>query len=147
MKRLFCLLLLLSLLPVASLADLPDLSSLSFVELLELSYQVQNMLFEQSLPSGVLLPAGGYIVGSDVPAGEYRADAVSDVGGRVAVYRSQFDAVNNPGSYISEYYLGNMYGTLVIRLVLEKGNYLTVKYNSLRLYPYYGLTDLSVPKE
>ena len=147
MKRFCCFLLFIVLLPIVSLADLPDITNLTRDELLQLSYQVQNLLFEKTLPDGVLLPAGEYIVGADIPAGEYRADAVSDVGGRVAVYRSKEDAVNRPGSYIAEYYLGDMWGTLVFRLVLEEGNYITIKYNSLKLYPFYSLEDLSVPKQ
>ena len=146
MKRFFCLILVLVLLPIIALADLPDLSGLSYDELLQLSYRIQNMLFEQALPDGILIPAGDYIVGVDIPAGEFRADAVSDVGGAVQVYKSKQDAEEHPLSYITEIYLGNMYGTLVFRLVLENGNYLRIKYNSLRLSTYYGLADLSNPK-
>lgn len=146
MKRFFCFLFGLVFFPFVSFADLPDVSDLTKEELLQLDYIVQNLLFEKSLPEGVLLPPGGYYVGADIPAGEYRADAVSSVGGHVAVYRSKDDAENNIGSYIQEYYLGDMWGTLVIRLVLEEGNYMTVKYNSLKLYPFYSLEDLSVPK-
>ena len=147
MKRFFCFLFVLVLLPVVSLADLPDLSGLSRDELLELSYLVQNMLFEQSLPDGVLVPAGDYIVGADIPAGEFRADVVSDVGGYVQIYKSKDDMENRPLSYISEIYLGNMWGTLVFRLVLEEGNFLRIRSNSLRLSTYYGLVDLSNPKQ
>lgn len=146
MKRFLCLLALAVFLPIFAQADLPDVSLLSKDELLQLSYLVQDLLFQKSLPDGVLLPAGEYIVGADVPAGEYRADAVSDVGGRVAVYPSKESFEKSPSSYISEYYLGKMYGTLVFRLVLEDGNFVTIKYNSLKLYPYYGLEDLSVSK-
>lgn len=147
MKRFFCFLLVLVLLPVVSLADLPDLSGLSYDELLELSYLVQNMLFEQALPDGLLVPAGDYIVGADIPAGEFRADVVSDVGGYVQVYKSKSDMENSPLSYISEIYLGNMWGTLVFRLVLEEGNYLKIWGNSLRLSTYYGLADFANPKK
>ena len=147
MKRFFCFLLVLVLLPVVSLADLPDLSGLSYDELLELSYLVQNMLFEQALPDGLLVPAGDYIVGADIPAGEFRADVVSDVGGYVQVYKSKADMESSPLSYITEIYLGNMWGTLVFRLVLEEGNYLKIWGNSLRLSTYYGLADFANPKK
>ena len=147
MKRFFCFLLVLVLLPVVSLADLPDLSGLSYDELLELSYLVQNMLFEQALPDGLLVPAGDYIVGADIPAGEFRADVVSDVGGYVQVYKSKADMESSPLSYITEIYLGNMWGTLVFRLVLEEGNYLKIWGNSLRLSTYYGLADFDNPKK
>ena len=147
MKRFLCLLFVLMLFPVVSFADLPDVSGLSRDELLQLSYIVQNLLFEKTLPDGILFPAGDYVVGADIPAGEYRADVVSDVGGVITIYPTKGDCEKNPLSYISETYLGNMWGTLVFRLVLENGNYVQLKYNSLKLYPYYGLEALSVPKE
>ena len=146
MKRFVCFLFVLVLLPVASFAELPDLSGLSNDELLQLSYLVQNMLFENLLPDGVLVPAGEYIVGADIPAGEFRADVVSDVGGVVHVYPSKEAMEKSSSSYTTEIYLGDMWGTLVFRLVLEPGNVLSIKYNSLRLSTYYGLVDFSNPK-
>ena len=148
MKRLFCVLLIaFLLLPSAVLADLPDLSSYSHDELLLLNDHLQQILFDASLPDGILVPAGTYIVGVDIPAGDYRADVVSDVGGGVTVYASKETAEAHPLSYLDEFLLGNMWGTLVFRLKIEDGNYLEIKSNSLRLYPYKGLLDLSVPKE
>ena len=138
MKKLLCLFLTLVLLPYVAFADLPDLSNLSQDELIELSHLVQSMLFDSSLVDGVLIPAGEYIVGVDIPAGTYRADAVSDVGGVCAVYASASDKTR-----LSEVYLGNMYGTLSFRLVLEDGNRLFIKYNSLKLFPYTGIMDFS----
>ena len=103
--------------------------------------------FEKALPDGVLIPAGDYIVGVDIPAGDYRADVVSDVGGTITVYPSKRKAEENSLSYINEISLGNMWGTLVFRLTLENGNYVRLKHNSIKLYPYAGLLDLSIPKE
>lgn len=138
MKRILCLLFVLFLLPVVSFADLPDLTGLSRDELVELSEMIQAILFDQSLSDGILIPAGEYIVGVDLPAGTYRADAVSDVGGVCAVYPSVSD-----NSRTTEIYMGNMYGTLTFRLILEDGNRLVIKYNSLKLYPYNGIMDFS----
>ena len=142
MKRFFCFLFVLVLLPLVSFADLPDLSSLSRDELIELSHRIQSILFDSSLVDGVLIPAGEYIVGVDLPAGVYRADVVSDVGGVCAVCPSASETRRT-----QEYYLGNMYGTLTFRLTLEEGNLLTIKYNSLRLYPYSGMMDFSSPNK
>lgn len=103
--------------------------------------------FDQKLSEGVLLPAGDYIVGVDIPSGDYRADVVSDVGGIIRVYRTKAEAEKSSLSYINEINLGNMWGTLVFRLTLEDGNYIQLKYNSLKLYPYAGLLDLSMPRE
>ena len=142
MKRFFCFLFVLVMLPVVSLADLPDLSALSREELYELSSLIQTMLFDSALVDGVLIPSGDYIVGVDLPAGTYRADVVSDVGGVCAVYPSASD-----NSRTFEAYLGNMYGTLSFRLILEDGNLLHIKYNSLKLYPYTGIMDFSSPNK
>lgn len=147
MKKLLTIILILALaVPAAAFADLPDISNLSKDELLQLDRIIQNILFEQTLPDGVLMPAGNYIVGADIPAGDYRADTVSDTGGIITVYKTKEDAENRPLSYISEVSLGNMWGTLVFHLVLEEGNYVRLKYNSLKLYPYAGLVDMSIPK-
>lgn len=148
MKRLISFVLILALfVPAAAFADLPDISSLSKDELIQLDRMIQSVLFDQALPAGVLVPAGDYIVGVDLPAGDYRADVVSDVGGIVTVYRSKEDAEERALSYLTEISLGNMWGTLVFRLTLEEGNYLRLKYNSIKLSPYAGLIDLSVPRE
>jgi len=146
-KKIICLFLALLLFPVVSLADLPDISGLTRDELIELSHLISNALFDQSLPYGVLMPAGDYIIGVDIPAGDYRADTVSDVGGSISVYRSKEEAEKHAMSYISELYLGEMWGTLVFRLTLEEGYYVRLRSNSLKLYPYAGLVDLSIPKE
>lgn len=148
MKKLIAVILIMALaVPAAALADLPDISNLSKEELLKLSYLVQNKLFEKTLPDGVLMPAGDYIVGEDIPAGDYRADTVSDVGGIIQIYPSKAAYEKSSLSYDMEIYLGNMWGTLVFRLVLNNGNYVRLRSNSLKLYPYYGLEDLSIPKE
>ena len=142
MKRFFCILFTLVFFPVFTFADLPDLSGLSRNELIELSHVVQSMLFDSSLVDGVLIPAGEYIVGVDLPAGIYRADVISDVGGVCAVCPSASDTRRT-----QEYYLGDMYGTLTFRLTLEDRNKLIIKYNSLRLYPYTGIMDFSSPNK
>ena len=140
MKKLITLLLILALaLPGLALADLPDISGLTTEELLRLDWAIQDILFERTLEDGVLLPAGEYVVGADMPAGDFRADAVSDVGGAVTVYKNVDDYKN--GDYTSIVFLGNMYGTLTFHLYLETGNVVTIKYNSLRLYKYHGLMD------
>ena len=140
MKRFLCVLLVLALLPVVSFADLPDLSGLSRDELFELSHLIQSMLFDSSLVDGVLIPPGDYIVGVDIPAGTYRASVLSDFGGVCAVYPSASD-----NHRILEVYLGDLYATHAFRLILEDGNRLYIKLNSLKLYPYTGIMDFSSP--
>lgn len=148
MKRLITIILaMVMIVPATSLADLPDISKLTREELEELNRIVQDALFEQTLPEGVLVPAGDYVVGIDIPAGDYRADVVSDVGGIIRVYPSKEEYEKSSLSYITETNLGNMWGTLVFHLVLEEGNFVMLKYNSLKLYKYAGLIDMSIPKD
>ena len=143
MKKLIALLLILVLaLPASVHADLPDISGLTTDELLHLDWAIQAILFERTIEDGVLIPAGTYIVGADMPAGDFRADAVSDVGGLVTVYKNVDDYRKHVISdKKEEVYLGNMYGTLSFHLLLEEGNVVVIKFNSLRLYQYHGLMD------
>ena len=147
MKKLFAVILIFSLiLPAASFAEIPDISSLTDDELLQLDWQIQAILFDHQLDEGVLVPAGVYIVGADIPAGEYKADTVSDVGGMVKVYKTVSDYEKGGFNYLSEIYLGNMWGTLTFRLKIESGNVLYIYSNSLKLYRYHGLMDFQESK-
>ena len=142
MKKLLAIILILVvLLPAAAFADIPDISELTNDELLQLDWQIQAILYEHQLEDGVLVPAGVYIVGIDIPAGEYKADTVSDVGGLVKVFKSVTDYENGLYNYMSETLLGNMWGTLSFRLKIEDGNVLYIYSNSLKLYRYHGLMD------
>lgn len=148
MKKLITLILaFVLLLPAAALSDLPDISSLSDEELLQLDWKIQAILFDHQLDDGVLVPAGVYVVGADIPAGEYKADTVSDVGGMVKIYKTVSDYEKGGLNYLSEIYLGNMWGTLTFRLNIEPGNVLYIYSNSLRLYRYHGLMDFQEPKK
>lgn len=148
MKKLITVILILALLlPAAVLADLPDISGLTDEELLHLDWQIQAILYEHQLDDGVLVPQGTYVVGADIPAGEYRADAVSDVGGSVTVYKN-YDSYQKGGlNYLEEFMLGEMWGTLTFRLKIEEGNVLVIRSNSLRLYFYHGLMDFQEGKK
>ena len=147
MKKLLTLILILALaLPAAALADLPDISDLTDEELLHLDWQIQAILYEHQLEDGVLVPAGVYVVGADIPAGEYRADTVSDVGGCVKIYKSVADYEEGSWNHFSETYLGKMWGTLTFRLNIEDGNVLYIYSNSLKLYRYHGLMDFQEGK-
>lgn len=148
MKKLFAMLMVLAaIVPAAACADLPDISGLTKEELLQLDWQIQAQLYEYQLEDGVLVPGGVYIVGADIPAGEYKADVVSDVGGSVRVYKTVNDYEKGSYNYLSEIYLGNMWGTLTFRLKIEDGNVLDIYCNSLRLYRYHGLMDFQEEKQ
>lgn len=148
MKKLITLLLILALaLPAGAMADLPDISGLTDEELLQLDWKIQAILFDHQLEDGVLVPAGVYVVGTDIPAGEYKADTVSDVGGCVKLYKTVADYEKGSYNHFSEIYLGNMWGTLTFRLKIEEGNVLYIYSNSLKLYRYHGLMDFQEGKK
>lgn len=145
MKKLTIIILILALIlpaavPAEEYPDLPDLSVFDREDLAEIASQINAILFPFALEEGVLIPAGEYIADVDIPAGTYRADAVSNVGGVCMVY--------NPfGELISEVYLGDMYGTYTFRLVLNSQDRVVIKYNSLKMYPYNGILDFPEVKE
>ena len=148
MKKMIIIILIMAItIPALAIADLPDISGLTLDELKQLDNNIHDTLFKELLPSGILVPAGEYIVGVDIPSGDYRADTVSDVGGIVTIYPSKQDKEKRTLSYRQEILLGKMWGTLVFRLTLNEGEYLVVNSNSLKLYPYQGLMDMSTPKE
>ena len=124
MKKLITIILILALaVPAAALADLPDISGLSEEELIELSHQIQMILFNEKLINGVDVPAGEYTVGTDLPAGTYR----------MVIVEEQKMAID-------ESFLGEYWGVTEIgKITLSDGNILRISGNTLRLFAYTGL--------
>jgi len=76
MKRLITIILILALiLPASSLADV-ILNGMTTDELLELRRQINLQLFNEKLLDGVDVDPGKYIVGEDLPAGDYRVEVI-----------------------------------------------------------------------
>lgn len=138
MKKLLTVILILALaLPAAALAAIPDISGLSTDELLELNRQIQLRLFSEQLVNGVEINPGIYVVGKDIPAGSYRADAIVPAGtfmvGYVAVYMSE--------EVMSEVF-GCIFGQgtdKTGKFTLEDGQVFEVSAFPIKLYPFTGL--------
>ena len=136
MKRFLALFVLLILFPVFSLADLPDISNLTTDELLELNHQIQSRLFSQKLVDGVDVPAGEYIVGEDIPSGNYRLVVMfPKSGGTFKVYPLSKDDYATVDSFLGEFWGVTEIG----KVALEDGNIVTISGNTLRFLPYTGL--------
>lgn len=138
MKKLITLLLILALLlPAAALADLPDISGLSADELIELNHRIQLRLFSEQLVNGVLINPGQYVVGEDLPAGSYRAEAILPSNtftiGLACVYNPDDLFSETSGSITGEGY------TSIGKIIMEEGQIFIVDTYSIMLYPYTGL--------
>lgn len=138
MKKLLTLILALALiLPAAASASIPDISDLTTVELFELSRQINLRLFSEQLVNGIDIDPGVYVVGRDIPAGSYRADATvpenTFMVGYVAVYVSE--------DLMSEVF-SCMFGNGVDKVgkfTLTDGQVFEVASFPIRLYAYTGL--------
>lgn len=71
MKRLITIILILSLVPVVAMSDLPDISDLTYEELVQLKDQINLAMWNSSEWQEVLVPAGVWIVGEDIPEGHW----------------------------------------------------------------------------
>ena len=71
MKKLFCLLIVLLFVPLVSFADVPDISGLTFDELVELREKINLAIWNCSEWQEVVVPAGLWQVGVDIPSGKW----------------------------------------------------------------------------
>ena len=71
MKKLICLLLIICLFPVIAAADSLDLSDLSYDQLVALQHYITMEIMKRPEWKEVNVPAGKWIVGVDIPEGEY----------------------------------------------------------------------------
>lgn len=76
MKKFISIVLVLLLVPSFAFASL-DLSTYTADELIELKSLILRELIERGDLKEVKVPAGEYVIGSDIPAGEYSVDASS----------------------------------------------------------------------
>ena len=72
MKKLITIFLVLALvIPAAAFADLPDISGLSFEELVQLRNSITIAMWNSEDWQEVIVPAGTWKVGEDIPAGHW----------------------------------------------------------------------------
>lgn len=143
MKKLITVVLILALLlPAAAMAELtrpsyniPDISNLSEIELKALLHEIQDRLFSEQLVNGVTVPQSIYIVGEDIPAGDYRVVltcTISISGGYLSEGETEYSEV--AGAFVES---GK---TVEIgKLTLQEGLKLFINQATAVFYPYTGL--------
>ena len=86
MKKLIAVLLVLLLLvPVAS-ADAPDLSIYTYDQLVALQYYIGMEIMKRPEWKEVTVPAGEWVVGVDIPAGDYSISPAENGGAYLTIY-------------------------------------------------------------
>lgn len=113
----------------------PNLSSMSYDELLVLNAEVQHALFQTGANKGVTVPVGVYIIGDDIPAGEYRVEFEKPSGyAFVFIYDEGSSRTKN------KYHLSVKDDNLTIgKLALEKGQTIDIQDAEVVFYTYTGL--------
>ena len=102
-------------------------------ELLEVNQVLQSVLFEKTLPEGVRVPQGTYIIGEDIPAGTYRIEITDGTG--------YYDVYDKPdGKLIHSGITGKSYNVTEIgKITFDDGNILKLVNSTFIFYPYTGI--------
>lgn len=136
MKKLLTLIIALALiLPAAASASIPDISDLTEVELHELQRQIQLKLFSDKLVDGVKVSPGVYVVGKDIPEGEYRIEYQTEDKHALATfsaYREEpFFSFSSVLGYSGPYEIG--------KIELTAGITVRIESDSLYFFGYSGM--------
>ena len=129
MKRALILLVaLVILIPCCAAAGGVDLKSLSNEELLSLHQQVSDELFARGKSAEI--PAGEYIIGKHIPAGEYKIELLKPGDFSVSVVTLYKDA---NGSSLDAMYSVSKESPSVGRIVLKDGGSMQVNGSTLKM--------------
>ena len=144
MKKLFVLILALALLCSSALADhgtvqqwydtLKDLDDVRYLE--DANEAIQLLLFERyaSSSEGVKVPAGKYLVGTDIPVGTYRIEYHGP-----EMSFASFLAQNEKTFFGFTTTLGITGGSEIGKIELTEGTNVEISDNDLYFYTYTGL--------
>lgn len=132
MKKLIIAVLIAVMIPVIALADV-DLASMSFEELKALQQAINEEIVKRPEWKEVIVPSGKWIVGKDIPAGDY---SIKPYGG------GAFLTVENPeggfGRLVVNQGVRNSSNSIG-KVILEEGYIVTVETGSLIFAPAIGL--------
>ena len=128
MKKLVCALLALCLLPVIAFADF-DLSAMSVDELAALNKAVVMELMSREDFKEVPVPPGEYTIGEDIPEGTYSVKVANDDYAMIEIYKN--GTLNDAYTVLA--------GTPVGKIVLVKGQTISISFFSVIFMPYAGL--------
>ena len=142
MKRLFIVLLALLLLCSSALAGSIDLTGMSFDDLIALRGQVDLALWNSQEWKKVTVPEGIYLVGVDIPAGDWQIESI--LGEQSSV--SYFEKMNQYGTEADKdaYYFWDRvinipsYEVKSIHLNLVDGMYVGISLAPVVFTPYTG---------
>ena len=149
MKKLVALLTLCALLTVPALAEI-DLSGMSFDELLALKEQVNRALWDSEEWQEVVVPAGAYTVGKEIPAGYWTIAPVASGMGMVDItWGKNFDESGTRVEFMSMFTTAmllseslqssvNMNSVSSVSWDLIEGTVLTIANGSVTFTPFTG---------
>lgn len=132
MKKIIALLLLVSVLLLFGSAYAEDLSKLDDEQLIALSVAVNSEIIQRNLNKKVKVPTGTYIVGQDIPAGDYTIRPTGTFL-RVDIYESEVKLGNRIGIYSAnqEEFIG--------KLSLKEGQIVEITFGGSTFEKYAGL--------
>lgn len=135
MKRCFSILICILLLAMsccyAETSNVPDISGLSIDELIELRNIIDSEIFKKNCAT--VLYAGDYIVGVDIPAGDYTVTQNDpDVGAAILIYktleaRNEYNSNRSENDYRDYYERYNIDGGASKKITLFEGQMMEVQ--------------------
>jgi len=137
MKKLLAVALILCLLIPCAIAESVDLSDLSFDELRDLQYRVASEIMSRPEWESVVIPAGSWRIGVDIPAGSYSMESADGKSVFIGVWGYEKGDYITNGGCIDSYTLYEK-GEIVGKIVLQDGWLLDIKY-AIILRPVKGL--------
>ena len=132
MKRFIALLLLVSVLLLFGSAYAEDLSTLDDEQLIALSVAVNSEIVRRDLNKKVKVPAGTYIVGQDIPAGDYTIRPTG-VLLCVEIYEGEVKLGNRIGIYSASQ------EELIGKISLKEGQIVEISFGGSTFEKYAGL--------
>lgn len=131
MKRFLIALVALSLFVTCAFAESIDLESMTTDDLVALQSKILKELSKRDFPTKAFtVPMGEYIVGADIPAGNYRVIYWGE-------YVSGVEVTDANGVPVCLYALEN--GAVIGKLPLTEGQTLSILYDKVTFCPYNGI--------
>ena len=131
MKRLSVVLVVLSLFVTCAFAENVDLKSMTTDEIVALQSKIIKELTKRNFPTkSFTVPIGEYIVGVDIPAGNYRVI----YWGKMI---SSVEVIDANGDYVCMHTLEN--SAVIGKLPLVEGQTISILYDKAQFMPYNGI--------
>ena len=132
MKRIL-LFVLVMMLCASALADV-DLSKMSYAELIELRQKIDEAIWASDGWQEVTVPAGGYTIGEDIPAGKWTVKG-DDIICMVTVYKTKADHDNQTANIVT---IMTLQSGNICNLDLASGEYIKIDNGKVVFSPFTG---------